>query len=65
VVFGNKWVWAAIIVLVNLVGPILYLAVGRKPAPPADEMPPASARGTSMTSLADELYGEPGDEDAR
>jgi hypothetical protein len=65
VVFGNKWVWVAIIVLVNLVGPILYLAVGRKPGPPVDETPPVAAGGTSMTSVADALYGEPGDEDPR
>ncbi|HSO93351.1 MAG TPA: PLDc N-terminal domain-containing protein [Candidatus Dormibacteraeota bacterium] len=28
VVMGNKWIWVAIILLVNLLGPILYLAVG-------------------------------------
>ena len=27
---GNKWVWVAIIVLTNMLGPILYLAAGRK-----------------------------------
>lgn len=26
---GNKWVWAAIILLINMVGPVLYLIVGR------------------------------------
>jgi hypothetical protein len=65
VVFGNKWVWVAIIVLVNLVGPILYLAIGRKPGPPVDETPSVTAGGTTMRSVADELYGEPGDGDAR
>jgi hypothetical protein len=65
VTFGNKWVWVAIIVLVNLVGPILYLAIGRKPAPPADGAPPVGASGTSMTSVADALYGERDDRDAR
>jgi len=25
----NKWVWLAIILLVNMVGPILFLALGR------------------------------------
>jgi hypothetical protein len=26
----NKWVWGVIIVLVNLIGPIVYLLVGRE-----------------------------------
>lgn len=26
---GNKWVWVAIILLINMVGPVLYLVVGR------------------------------------
>jgi hypothetical protein len=29
--FLNKWVWLTIIVLVNMVGPILFLAIGRNP----------------------------------
>jgi len=27
---GNKWVWVVIIMLGELIGPILYLAVGRE-----------------------------------
>ncbi|MCL2482100.1 MAG: PLD nuclease N-terminal domain-containing protein [Propionibacteriaceae bacterium] len=27
--FGNRWVWVVISVLFNLIGPILYFAVGR------------------------------------
>lgn len=27
---GSKGVWAAVILLVNTIGPIIYLAVGRK-----------------------------------
>jgi hypothetical protein len=27
---GPKWVWALVIVLVNLVGPIVYFVVGRE-----------------------------------
>lgn len=27
---GPKWVWALIIVLVNLIGPILYFVLGRE-----------------------------------
>ncbi|MDB5820742.1 MAG: hypothetical protein JWQ11_4382 [Rhizobacter sp.] len=55
---GNKWIWVAIIVLVNLLGPILYLAVGRRPAVATDE-PRAPKR--SSTDIADELYGSSDD----
>jgi hypothetical protein len=27
---GKKWVWVPVIVLVNIVGPILFFAFGRK-----------------------------------
>ena len=27
---GPKWVWAVVIVLVNIIGPIVYFIVGRK-----------------------------------
>ncbi|MCL2470415.1 MAG: PLD nuclease N-terminal domain-containing protein [Propionibacteriaceae bacterium] len=27
--FGNRWVWVVISVLFNIIGPILYFAVGR------------------------------------
>lgn len=27
---GNKWLWGAIILFVSLVGPILYLVLGRE-----------------------------------
>jgi hypothetical protein len=30
---NNKIVWILVIVLINLIGPIIYLAVGRKEAP--------------------------------
>ncbi|HEV7183195.1 MAG: PLD nuclease N-terminal domain-containing protein [Actinomycetales bacterium] len=65
VTFGNKWVWAAIIVLINLIGAILYLAIGRKPAPPTELAPPAAKSRTSMSSVADALYGETDDRDTR
>lgn len=28
--WGNKWLWAAIIVLINYIGPILYFVLGRE-----------------------------------
>ena len=27
---GNKWLWGIIIVLINFIGPILYLVLGRE-----------------------------------
>jgi NADH:ubiquinone oxidoreductase subunit 6 (subunit J) len=57
VALGNKWVWVAIVVLVNLVGSVLYFAVGRKHAPRAEEAAlPHSQRGNAE-SVADALYG--------
>lgn len=56
VTLGNKWVWVAIILLVNLIGAILYLAVGRKPAP-VSEAPAPGPLGPRAGSVADALYG--------
>lgn len=65
VVFGNKWAWVAIIVVVNLVGAILYLAVGRQPAPPPPDPPRHHEGATWAQTIADELYGLPGDRNAQ
>ncbi len=27
---GSKWVWALVIIFVNLIGPIVYLVIGRE-----------------------------------
>jgi heme/copper-type cytochrome/quinol oxidase subunit 4 len=52
---GNKWLWVVIIVLVNLIGAILYLAIGHR-APPAAEQ--AAARPSDrMGDIVDSLYG--------
>ena len=55
---SNKWVWAAIILLISTFGAIIYLIVGRKPAPAAEvaSRGNASARGANA---ADALYGAP------
>lgn len=29
---GPKWVWAIVIIIFNIVGPVLYFVVGRKQA---------------------------------
>lgn len=59
VTLGNKWVWVAVIVLINLIGAILYFAIGRKPAPPREE--PATKPARSAAEIADALYGRPDD----
>lgn len=41
--FGRKWPWALIIVFINTIGTILFLAIGRRPAPVADVSAPTSA----------------------
>jgi hypothetical protein len=57
VTLGNKWVWVAIIVLVNMVGPVLYFVLGRKAETPADSFAPASERDISAEGIANSLYG--------
>jgi len=41
---------------VNLIGPILYLAIGRKPAPAGEE--PAVKPSRTSAEIADALYGD-------
>lgn len=59
VVFGNKWIWVAIVLLVNTIGAIIYLAAGHKPA--LAENPPRSVSPVSppvrTENIADTLYG--------
>ncbi len=57
VALGNKWIWVAIIVLINLIGAILYFAIGRKSAPSVER--PATAPQRSSADIADALYGAP------
>jgi len=57
VAMGNKWIWVAIILLVNMLGAILYLVAGRKPAPAAEVQPPSSPSASRVEGIADSLYG--------
>ena len=59
VAFGNKWAWLAIILVINPIGAIVYLAVGRTAVAPTPRVETAA----SPTSIADALYGkrDPGD----
>jgi heme/copper-type cytochrome/quinol oxidase subunit 4 len=61
----NKWVWAAIILVINTIGAILYLAIGRKRTAPAVDTRPAVSAGTRASDAANLLYGERKDADGR
>ncbi|HMK91616.1 MAG TPA: PLD nuclease N-terminal domain-containing protein [Thermoleophilia bacterium] len=57
--FHNKWVWGALIVLVNGIGPLAYLALGRVDVPLDDAVAawtqrPAAERARAAVEL---LYG--------
>lgn len=64
VVFKKRWPWVLIILLVNLVGAIVFLAVGRT-APAASD--PLAGRGADAPPASpaeravDVLYGSPDD----
>jgi hypothetical protein len=64
VAFGNKWVWVAIIVFVNLLGAILYLALGRRRTAVSGDTPASTGGGAPASNIADELYPRTGEEDA-
>jgi hypothetical protein len=59
-----KWAWVAIIVLGEILGPIIYLAAGRKPLSAID----GASRGNAAVrgaNAADALYGQRKDIDPR
>jgi hypothetical protein len=58
VVIGNKWIWVAIILLVNLLGPILYLAIGRKPAAASESSGAAGREAKRVDNIVGPLYGD-------
>jgi hypothetical protein len=60
VALGNKWIWVAVIVLINLIGAILYFAIGRKPAQLGEQAGEQAARpARSSADIAEALYGDP------
>jgi hypothetical protein len=63
VVFANKWIWLAIILLVNTVGAIIYLVVARKPAILTEDAAPCAPTSVSVDIIADTLYGPRDDTD--
>ncbi|HYO85276.1 MAG TPA: PLD nuclease N-terminal domain-containing protein [Dermatophilaceae bacterium] len=56
----SRWPWLALILLVNVLGPILFLALGRTPAPAEDPR----LRATDRAPLPDERP-EPHDDPTR
>lgn len=57
VLWGQKWIWIVIVVLFGIIGPLVYLAIGRT-------QPPVSEKETDDTPVidrashaADLLYG--------
>jgi hypothetical protein len=54
----RKWVWALVIAFGNLLGPIVYLLVGRRTPPPVNAPGGAStAGGDAARRAVDSLYG--------
>ncbi len=57
-VFGKRWVWVLLILFVNLIGAIVFLAAGRKPAmaveQPGAQQTPVTDRARRATDV---LYG--------
>lgn len=59
---GNRIVWLVVFALINTVGPVLYLTLGRLPKPAAETDSPLT--GTKAEQALDSLYGRE-DQDAR
>jgi hypothetical protein len=59
VIFANKWIWLAIILLVNSfsLGAIIYLLAARKPAVLTDDDAPPTSKSFGSDGIADLLYG--------
>ncbi|MHB1324482.1 MAG: hypothetical protein ACYC6J_09090 [Coriobacteriia bacterium] len=57
-VFGRRWPWA-LVILMNLVGAVVFLAAARKPAEATDPLAqdPGPADGGRAVHAVDVLYG--------
>jgi hypothetical protein len=54
----HKWVWIVIVLLFNLIGSIIYLAIGRVQPPPPEAPTDSAEVGSRVTAAADILYGQ-------
>ncbi len=61
---GRKVVWLLVVLLTNLLGPLLYLAVGRRPVEVGASIAPplGDDRRTESRKAVDLLYGERGED---
>ncbi|MDH4140965.1 MAG: PLD nuclease N-terminal domain-containing protein [Coriobacteriia bacterium] len=61
---GKKWPWALLVVLGSTIGPIIYLAVARKPhsADGPAGAPEGAAVSDTASAAVDLLYGDRTDE---
>ncbi len=60
VVTGKRWIWLLLILLLSVVGPIVFLVAGRKPAQAADPIAQGAATVPTVdraARAADVLYG--------
>src|SRR5512132_297742 len=55
---GHKWIWLLVILFGNLLGPLLYLAVGRTPPPASEANGPRPPAPDRAQRAADVLYGK-------
>lgn len=56
---ANRWVWLVLVVALSFIGPVAFLAAGRRPAPVTEPPPgerPAAGAGTADVAAA--LYGD-------
>ncbi|MCO5177616.1 MAG: PLD nuclease N-terminal domain-containing protein [Thermomicrobiales bacterium] len=61
---GKRWVWLLVIIFANLIGAILYLAIGRTTPPvsePVQDAAAAESAAERARSTADLLYGPDGE----
>jgi len=60
VAFANKWIWLVLILVLNVLGPVLYLLIGRRAAsPPGPATTGSTSKQTGAVDVAGKLYGPP------
>ena len=62
---GPKWLWILVVIFVNMIGPIVYFILGRKPEQVDVAVAQGEDRSEAVQSVADVLYGDAPSEDAQ
>jgi Phospholipase_D-nuclease N-terminal len=57
VLWGQKWIWLVIVILVGIIGPLVYFAVGRVQPPVPETLVDTVPVTDRATHAADLLYG--------